>query len=104
MDHFWQRRAVLGLLGLPVAEWCCDFGAPLLIYASPLSWLRHGGAGACVLDPKCWKTQLTLQQQHRLICERETLAAEIDALILQREPRQLPTISYLGKKVDEFKL
>ncbi len=104
MDHFWQRRAVLGLLGLPVAEWCCDFGMPLSIYASPLSWLRRGGAGACVLDAKCWKTQLTLQQQHVLHCENEDLAAAIDALVLQREPRQLPTITYWGKKVDQFKM
>ena len=96
--HFWRRRALLGLLGLPIAEWCAEFDWPLSIYTSPLSWLRHGGAGVCVLDTKCWKTQLVLQQQHNLICEGENLAAAIDALVLQREPRELPTISYRGKK------
>ncbi len=96
VDHFWQRRGLLGLLGLPVAEWCCDMGAPLSIYISPLSWLRHGGAGVCVLDSKCWKTRSILRQQNELICETEELAAEIDTLVLRQEPRQLPTIIYRG--------
>ena len=97
-DHFWQRRGILGLLGMTMADWCRSMGVPLSVYESPLSWLRHGGAGVCVLDAKCWKTQLTLQQQHNLICENEDLAAAFDALVLQREPHELPTISYRGKK------
>ncbi len=104
VDHFWQRSGVLDLLGMAMADWCGSMAVPLSVYVSPLSWLRHGGAGVCVLDSKCWKTQLTLQQQHVLHCENEDLAAAIDALVLQREPRQLPTITYWGKKVDQFKL
>ena len=30
-DHFWRRRAVLGLLGLPVADWCYAMGASLAV-------------------------------------------------------------------------
>ncbi len=95
-DYFWRRRGVLGLLGLPVADWCHAMGASLAVYASPLSWLRRGGAGVCMLDLTCWKTQSTLQKQHHLICENENLAAGIDALVLRQEPRELPTISYQG--------
>ncbi len=49
-DHFWRRRAVLGLLGLPVADWYCAMGASLAVYASPLSWLRPG-VESCVGTP-----------------------------------------------------
>ncbi len=73
-------------------------GVPLSVYESPLSWLRRGGSGGCVLDSTCWKTQSILRKQHELICENEDLAVAIDALVLQREPRELPTISYVGRK------
>ncbi len=73
-----------------------DCGKPIRLLSTPERWRGARGARVCVLDSTCWKTQSMLQQQHNLICENEDLAAEIDALVLRQEPRELPTISYRG--------
>ena len=75
-DRFWRRRGHAVVLGNVFPEIAGQELEPVPVFRTPLSWLRSGGAGICVLD---WDYVRDLLLDHELVAEDLALGAELDA-------------------------
>ncbi len=77
-DRHWRRRGeavVLGNAYLEIAGQECE---PVPVFSTPLTWLRSGGAGVCVLD---WAWARDLLLDHELIAEDVELGNRLQAAL-----------------------
>ena len=58
-DRWWLRRGKALVLGAALLEIASQEHEPLMVFRSPLSWLKAGGAGIVVLDWS-WVSELLL--------------------------------------------
>ncbi len=65
-DRFWRRRGEALVLGNAFLEIAGQEGEPVPVFGNPLTWLRSGGAGVCILD---WDWCRELLLDHELIAE-----------------------------------
>ena len=49
-DRYWRRRSEALVLGSAYLEIAGQEGEPITVFRSPMSWLRSGGDGICILD------------------------------------------------------
>ncbi len=49
-DRFWRRRGEALVLGSAYLDIAGQEGEPVPVFRNPMSWLRSGGAGVCILD------------------------------------------------------
>ncbi len=49
-DHFWRRRGEALVLGSAYLDIAGQEGEPVPVFRNPMSWLRSGGVGVCILD------------------------------------------------------
>ena len=75
-ERFWRRRGHAVVLGNVFLEIAGQELEPVPVFRTPLSWLRSGGAGICVLD---WDYVRDLLLDHELVAEDLALGAELDA-------------------------
>ena len=81
LDHperCWRRRGdavVLGNAYLEIAGQECQ---PITVFKTPLSWLRAGGAGICILD---WDYARDLLLDHELIAEDLDLGVALEGAL-----------------------
>ena len=95
--RFWLRAGLAAVLGYDFATMCVDLERPLPVYPTPLSWLRAGGEGLCVLNSNGWEARRLLRDAAELICQTEDLARACRDLTRQREPRDYPAINYIAQ-------
>ena len=99
--RFWIRVGLAGVLGYDFATMCVDLERPLSVHLTPLSWLRAGGEGLCVLNSNAWEARRLLRDAVELTCETEDLARACRDLTRQREPRDYPAINYIAQGDDD---
>lgn len=95
--RFWIRAGLAAVLGFDFSMECVDLERPLPVYLTPLSWLRAGGEGVCVLNSNAWEARRLLRDAAELICETEDLARACRNVTRQREPRDYPAINYIAQ-------
>ncbi len=78
-DRFWRRRGEALVLGNAFLEIAGREGEPITVFRTPLSWLRSGGAGVCILDSG-WTRELLLD--HELIAEDIELGNRLQAALM----------------------
>jgi hypothetical protein len=74
-DRFWRRRADALLLGNAFLEIAGETRAPVPVFKTPMSWLRAGGAGVCILD---WDWARDLLLDLELIAEDLELGSSLE--------------------------
>ena len=77
-DHFWRRRGEALVLGAAYLDITGQEGAPIPVFRNPMSWLKAGGAGVCILD---WDWARDLLLDHELIVEDVELGERLDAAL-----------------------
>ena len=77
-DHFWRRRGAALVLGSAYLEIAGQEGEPVPVFKNPLTWLRTGGAGICILD---WDNARDLLLDHELIAEDLALGEQLEAAL-----------------------
>lgn len=77
-DHFWRRRGKAVLLGNAFLEIAGQECEPVPVFLTPLSWLRSGGAGVCILD---WNYARDLLLDHELIAEDIEFGTRLEAVL-----------------------
>ena len=77
-DQCWRRRGEALVLGNAFLEIAGQGGAPVPIFRNPLTWLRSGGAGVCILDFG-WARELLLDRE--LIAEDVELGTRLEAAL-----------------------
>ncbi len=55
-----------------------DEGAPVTVFKTPMSWLKAGGAGICILD---WEWARDLLLDHELVAEDIELGNRLEAAL-----------------------
>lgn len=65
-ERFWRRHGKALVLGATYLEIAGQELAPVPVFKTPISWLKSGGAGVCILD-WAWARELLLD--HDLIAE-----------------------------------
>ena len=63
---FWRRRGEALVLGNAYLEIASQEREPIPVFKTPMSWLKAGGAGICILD---WDRARDLLLNHELIVE-----------------------------------
>ena len=77
-DRFWHRRGKAVILGnayLEIAGHECE---PVPVFKNPLTWLRSGGAGVCILD---WSWTRDLLLDLELVAEGVELGNRLEAAL-----------------------
>ena len=77
-DHFLRRHGEAVVLGAAYLEIASQEGEPVPIFRNPLSWLRSGGAGVCILD---WRWARDLLLDHELVAETVALGERLEAAL-----------------------
>ena len=78
-DRFWRRRGDAVVLGAAYLEIAGQELAPVPVFSTPLSWLRSGGTGVCILD---WGWIRELLLGHELIAEDIELGTRLEAALV----------------------
>ena len=81
VDHrtqFWRRCGKALVLGDAYLEIAGQEGAPITVFKTPMSWLKAGGAGICILD---WDWARDLLLDHELIAEDFDLGNQLEAAL-----------------------
>jgi hypothetical protein len=74
-DRFWRRRGDAVVLGNAYLEIAGETCAPVTVFRTPMSWLRSGGAGICILD---WNHARDLLLDRELIAEDVELGTRLE--------------------------
>ena len=61
-DRFWRRRGEALVLGNAFLEIAGQELEPVPVFSTPISWIRSGGAGVCILDWD-WARELLLDRE-----------------------------------------
>ncbi len=77
-DRFWRRRGQAVILGNAYLEIAGQEDEPVPVFKTPLSWLRSGGAGVCILD---WAWTRDLLRDRELIAEDLDLGDRLAAAL-----------------------
>ena len=77
-DRFWRRRGEALVLGSAFLDIAGQEGAPIPVFRNPMSWLKAGGAGVCILD---WDWVRDLLLDHELIAEDLDLGDVLDGAL-----------------------
>ena len=77
-DRHWRRRGESLVLGTAFLEIARQEVEPVPVFKNPLSWLRAGGAGVCILD---WDYARDLLLDHELIAEDIDLGDRLAAAL-----------------------
>jgi hypothetical protein len=77
-ERFWRRRGEALVLGNAYLEIAGQEGEPVPVFKNPISWLKSGGAGICVLD---WNWARDLLLDHELIAEDLDLGAALEGAL-----------------------
>ena len=81
LDHperYWLRHGQAVLLGVAFLEVAGQEGEPVPVFSTPISWLKSGGAGVCVLN---WNYVRDLLLDHLLIAEDIKLGTRLEAAL-----------------------
>ncbi len=76
--RFWRRRGRAVVLGNAYLEIASQESEAIAVFSTPLSWLRSGGAGICVLD---WGWARDLLLDHELVAEDLALGTRLEAAL-----------------------
>ena len=77
-DHFWRRRGEALVLGSAYLEIAGQEGEPITVFKTPMSWLKAGGAGICILD---WDWARDLLLDLELVAENLVLGERLEAAL-----------------------
>ena len=77
-DHFWRRRGEALVLGNAYLEIAGQEGEPVPVFKNPLTWLKAGGGGICILD---WEWARDLLIDHQLVAEDLDLGAALEVAL-----------------------
>ncbi|MEE8534659.1 MAG: hypothetical protein V3S45_01360 [Kiloniellales bacterium] len=77
-DRFWRRRGEALVLGSAYLDIAGQEGAPIPVFRNPMSWLKAGGAGVCILD---WDWARDLLLGFELIVEGLDLGDQLEAAL-----------------------
>lgn len=94
----WYRRSgVARFLGQDNLDRAAQRGEMLAVYETPLSWLRSGAQGVCIVD---WRgaVGLDLPILLAIVCENVALGKRLDAA-LQFPQRRAPEIRVMNQDV-----
>jgi len=83
--RWWLRRRMAVILGMEAVETADYMREPLLLFDTPLDWLKAGKRGAVVLD---WKAHLPfwLPCNAPIKCQNERLARKVTAALTPPRP------------------
>ena len=80
-ERYWRRRGEALLLGNAYLEIAGQEGESVPVFKTPISWLRSGGAGVCILD---WNWAWDLLLDLELIAENVELGTRLEAALKPR--------------------
>ncbi len=77
-DRFWRRHGEALVLGNAYLEIASQEREPITVFKTPMSWLKAGGAGICILN---WDWARDLLLDHELIAEDFDLGDLLEAAL-----------------------
>ncbi len=77
-ERHWRRRGEAVVLGAAFLEIANHEGEPVPVFGTPLSWLRSGGAGVCILD---WSWARNLLLDLEIVAEDLDLGERLEAVL-----------------------
>ena len=77
-DWFWRRRGEALILGAAYLDLAAEYGEPLPVFSTPITWLKSGGAGIVILD---WEWVPELLVGFELIAGDVDLGSRLEAAL-----------------------